>query len=119
MRNNKGQFVKGHKVPQDWKDKKSVRCLGFKHSEKTKKKIGESNKGKHFYWLGKKKPHLEKTKIKIGKANKISQLGNKKTDITKLKMSKAKIGKNNPMYGKSVSQETRKKISDAKRGING
>lgn len=32
---------------------KRVLPQGYKHSEETKKKISESNKGKHNYWLGK------------------------------------------------------------------
>ncbi len=38
--------------------------IGKKLSEEQKKKIGESNKGKHYYWLGKKNPkHSETMKL--------------------------------------------------------
>ena len=64
---------------------------GFKHSEKTKKKISEANKGKTPWNKG--KTHSE--------------------EIRK-KMSESLKGENNPMYGKRHSEKTRKKISESK-----
>ena len=42
----------------------------------------------------------------------------KHSEETKKKMSEAKIGENNPMFGKHFTEETRKKMAKAK-GVNG
>ena len=63
-----------------------LKLKNYKHSEKTKRKIGESHKG------------------------------SKRTAETKARMSKAQSGKNNPMYGKKHSLEKRKEISDKQKG---
>ncbi len=44
--------------------------------------------------------------------------GKTHSDEAKKKMSKVKTGKNNPMYGKTLSYETRKKISEHHKGEN-
>ena len=49
MRNNKGRFVKGHEVPQEWRDIASKLLKGnalhtTPHSEETKLKISKSHK---------------------------------------------------------------------------
>jgi group I intron endonuclease len=60
---------------------------GKKHSEETKKKISDSNKGKECYWKGKERPnHSERMK-----------------------------GENNPFYGKKHSEESLNKIREAAR----
>ncbi|NMJ86972.1 MAG: hypothetical protein EX285_03925 [Thaumarchaeota archaeon] len=41
--------------------------------------------------------------------------GSKMSDKTKRKMSKANKGKNNPMYGKTHSEETKRKLSEVQR----
>ena len=51
------------------------------------------------------KPHTEKTKRKIGEANKISQKGKKLSVETKRKMSECKKGKPSGMLGKKHSKE--------------
>lgn len=78
-RNNKGQFIKGHKENVG---KKSA--LGYKHTEEAKNKIGaywkgrkrsESFKekqrkrwnGKQPIWLVHNKPHTEETKKRMSK----------------------------------------------------
>lgn len=43
-------------------------------------------------------------------------LGRKHSDASKKKMSEQRKGKNHPMYGKPVSVEMRKKLSDANKG---
>ena len=44
--------------------------------------------------------------------------GKHHTEETRKKMSEAKSGENNPMYGKHHSEETRRKISEKKKGIS-
>ena len=70
---------------------------GCCHSEETKTKISEANKGKHkgenHYMYGKHLSEEHKTKI-----------------------SEAKKGENHPMYGKHLSEEHKQKIGEAKKG---
>lgn len=54
----------------------------------------------------------EETKEKLRQAN----LGKKHSLETRKKMSESRKGKNSPMYGKHLSDETKQKISDAHRG---
>ena len=42
--------------------------------------------------------------------------GKKKSEETRRKMSEAKNGKNNPFYGKHHSDETKRKIGEAAKG---
>ena len=56
--------------------------------------------------------HSEESKRKLSEANK----GKKLSEETKKKMSEAKKGKNHPMYGKKVSDETKRKMSEANKG---
>jgi len=73
----------------------------------------ESNKKISDFHKG--KPKSEEHKRKIGIANK----GKKKppvSDETRKKLSEAGSGKNNVMYGKKHSAETRKKMSEALKG---
>ena len=87
--------------------------LGYKHSEETKLKLSEGQKGKH---------HSEESKHKIREARK----GKTRSEETKHKMSIANKGK--PLTeehkhklsefnkGKKASEETRRKIGLIKRG---
>lgn len=72
--------------------------LNYKPTEETKKKISENNKGKHYYWLGRK--FSDEHKNKIG----LSGLGKKRTDETRQNISKS-------LLGKKLSKEHRLKIS--------
>ena len=75
-------------------------------SEETKKKISESLSGENHPNYGK---HLsEETKSRIGRANSIALSGKKLSEDTKKRMSESHSGH-------SVSDETRRKISDDKR----
>jgi hypothetical protein len=83
------------------------------HSEETKKKlskIGKTKKGElnSFY----DKEHTEETKQKIGDANR----GRKHTEEAKKKMSLSRSGENHPMYGKHHTEETKQKISKKNAG---
>ena len=67
---------------------------GYKHSEETKLKQSESNKGEKNHNYGK---HL--------------------TDETKLKISEANKGKTSYFKGKHHTEESRRKLSEARKGI--
>ncbi len=123
--------------------------LGVKMSEEAKRKMSESRKGEKGSFWG--KNHTEETKkkmslAKIGKKfseshknnmsisrkgkpfseehkNKIANsmrghknaLGHSQSDETKKRMSVSKTGINNPFFGKEQSKETRQKISESKK----
>lgn len=97
--------------------------LGWKPSEETKRKISEANKGKLkgknnpqygktgelSTWWGRK--HTKEEKQKIGDGNREKTLSQE----TKDKISIANSGKNNGNYGKKFSKETRKKMSESRK----
>lgn len=87
-----------NKITQSQKFKFDM--TGFKHSEETKRKIGESNK---FLKKGKKLP--KEIKIKISE----SLMGHKQSDETKLKKSQSHTGLKH-------SEETKKKMSLSAKG---
>ena len=92
---------------------------GFRHSEETRKKISESQKGENNPMYGKK--HSEESRKKISEALKGENhpmYGKTHSEETKKKMSEAQKGENNPMYGKTHSEEARKKISESQKGEN-
>ena len=62
----------------------SIKRLGHKHSEETKKKMSLSGKGKHKYWLGKKLP-IE-VRIKMSEARKGEKNHLWRGGITKLRL---------------------------------
>lgn len=70
---------------------------GYKHSEETRRKISESNKGRPY----------------INPWNKISS--ERKEKIKQMMHTKF-LGENNPRYGKHCTQETKEKISKSKLG---
>lgn len=80
------------------------------HSEETKKKIGEANKGLIGFWLG--KHLLEETKQKLRE----KATGRLHSEESRKKMSESRRGEKNVMYGKHHSEEARKKISEANKG---
>lgn len=103
---------------------KKGRQLGYIVSIETRKKIGESTKGRipwnkgiktgHIPW-NKGKTHSDETKRKIGLKSKISSLGNKSR--TGMKNSPEHIEKNRQYrLGKKASLETRLKIANLRRG---
>lgn len=77
--------------------------LGRHHSEKTKQKIGEGNRGKTV---------SEKSKRKISEAHK----GMYHSRESKKKISKATSGEKHWNYGNHHSEETKRKISEAHKG---
>lgn len=79
---NGGDGVSGLVHSEESKQKQREKMLGRKHSLEHNKKISESNKGKIV---------SKEVKEKISKAN---------------------LGENNGMFGKSITKETRKKLSN-------
>lgn len=98
---------------------------GYKATNETKIKISKNHadfKGEKHPMYGKK--HSQETCLKISEAKKgkkiIKLQGKSLSDNHKLKLSEAKKnkmnGKDNPFYGKTHSEETRKKISESLTG---
>ena len=86
----------GKKLSEDSIKKRTESRKGYTHSEETKKKIRDSNKGSN---LG--KIHSEETRKKVSEAGK----GRTHSEETKRKLSESH-------KGKIVSKETRKKLSE-------
>lgn len=81
----------------------------YRHSEETKKKIGNSHKGRK----GRTYIMSDEHKRKIGLANK----GNKRPDFSKIvsDRNKKSVGEKNHFYGKNHTEETKLKISKTKK----
>jgi hypothetical protein len=78
---------------------------GKHHSEETRRKISDAQKGENH-------PNY-------GKVGELAPFyGRKHTEETLQKMSDANKGENNPNYGKKMSEESRRKMSDANKGEN-
>ena len=85
---------------------------GHKMSEEQKKKIGKANKGK---------PVSEATRLKISAANKgraSRAKGFKVSDLTRQRMSESRKGSKSCMYGKTMPEDVKAKISVAMQGKN-
>jgi len=84
-----------------------------KHSEETRKKMSEAQRGEKHHNYGKK--HSEETRKKISEAAlNMSDEHRKKISINHADVS----GRNHPMYGKKHSEETRRRTSATKQGIS-
>lgn len=81
--------------------------LGFKHSDKTKEKLRNIQMGKSYV----DKVGVERAKEWIEKARK-SNTGKKRSYDVKMKFS----GENNPMFGKTHTDEVRQRMSDTAKG---
>ena len=128
----KKRDTKGEKAPM----------YGKHHSEETKKRIADSQKGKVVpkevgrkiseAHKGKKLSEEHKRKISEGNKDKhhtspsletrkkISNTikGSRHSEETKRKMSKSRRGKKHPMYGKHHTEETKEKIRKARKSQN-
>lgn len=81
---------------------------GKKTSEETKRKMSDASP-----WKGKKRD--PKTIDKMRESNKNRKLSDKQIDLMREKFS----GKGNPMFGKTHTEESRQKISDARKRQTG
>lgn len=103
--------LKGKKHSEETKEKMSKTHIGKSKSKEHCKNISNSKKG-HKYNLGKK--CSEETKIKISKANKGKKRTEEQLIVMKTKSlseeTKQKIS--NTLKGRSISEETKKKISE-------
>jgi G:T-mismatch repair DNA endonuclease (very short patch repair protein) len=97
---------KGHGVSEATRQKIRDKLKGRKISEEARRKrIGRKLSPEHRRNIGlasKGKKHSEKTKRKMR--------GRKLSEDAKRKLSEARKGKKNPMYGKRLSEEHRRKI---------
>ena len=109
------------KFPTNTKEKMSAAHRGKKLSNETKKRISAAKKGVPNT-TAQGIPRLESTKQKISKAN----TGKRRTEEAKKRIAEGKkghspwnkglLGDANPLYGHSVSVNTREKISKANKG---
>lgn len=89
-------------------------------SENTKKKLSEASKGEKNHFYGKK--HTDEAKKKISEANKgpnYKLRGIVRSEETRKKLSeiaKKRTGDKNHMYGKHLSEEARKILSENHKG---
>ena len=79
------------------------------HSEETKRKISEANKG-NTNCLG--KTHSDETKRKLSESHK----GKTLSEEHRRKMSESRKGENHYLYGKTHSNETKRKLSESHKG---
>lgn len=113
----------GYIVSAETKKKMSESQKGKHLSEEHRKKISESRKGKHFSEETKKKisesrkgRHFsEETRRKLSESHKGKQF----SEETKKKISERLKGEKNPNYGKHLSDETKKKMSESHKGRTG
>ena len=104
-----GEGTVGVKPTIESKEKNRIAHLGKKASLETRKKISESNRGKHN------KKRNEEQKRKISEATKKAM---QNPELRK-RLSETHSGKNHRNYGKHLSDETKKKISESKKGKRG
>ena len=101
-----GEGTIGVKPTEESKLKNRIAHLGKKASLETRKKISESNKGKHN------KKRTKEQKKKISEATKKAM----QNPILRKRLSETHSGKNHRNYGKHLSEETKKKISETEKG---
>lgn len=97
-------WVKGKHLSEEWKRKIGEGNKGKKRSTEAKRKWSEAHKGKHLS-----EEHKKKISISVKKS--LSSIE------TRIKMSESRKGEKHWLYGKHHTEETRKKLSEAKKGI--
>lgn len=114
-----GKTRKGFKHSEETKEKLRKANIGNKHSIETRKKISEAGKNmsverrEKISETHKGKKITDEHKKQISDSN----TGRKLTEEQKNKISKANVG-NKKMLGKHHNDETRKKISESKKGVS-
>jgi len=107
----------GMKHSDETKKKLGESQRGRKHSEETKKKMSDSMLGEKHHYYGNTLSEEHKTKIRnslLGEKNHF--YGKKHSSETRKKLSDATSGEKNYFYGKSLSEDHKKKISESKKG---
>ncbi|AMM44945.1 HNH-type endonuclease [Bacillus phage SP-15] len=103
--------AKDRVISKETREKMNQSKRGKKASAETRAKMSRSRKGK---------PKSDKHKASIAEALKGNTNGTGKKGIklskeSRLRISKAISGENHPMYGKSLKESTKKKLSEANR----
>lgn len=109
---NREQYYMDELKPKLNACKHAGSMLGFKHSEKTRKKLAEIHTGKY-----KKEEHPNygrKHSKEFCDKNRERSLGKKYSDEVNKK--KGLPGKSNPFFGRKHSEETKKKWSEKRKG---
>ncbi len=89
----------GREVSLETREKLRKANLGKKASEKTRRKMSESRKGKK---LGPFSEEARKKRLEVARS-----------EERRRKISLSKLGSKNPNYGKHLSEETKKKLSES------
>lgn len=116
--------LKGRMIPKEARENMSKAHIGIPVSEESKLKISKALKGRTLSEEHRKKlsishtgvphPHSQEWKEKVSKANK----GRKFTPEWIEKMSLSTRGEKHPNYGKHLSEETKRRISEAQKERN-
>lgn len=108
-RHKMSESAKISSIGRKWTEEQKAKFLesrkGFKHSNETKKRMGDIQRNK------KRRPMSEETKRKIGAANKGKRyMGRKHSEESKKKMSESAMGKNTWSKGRKMSEEQKNSL---------